>query len=434
MYSVTGRARSYKQPYGGFLRPSEFETTTIDDGFSVVGDENVHAAVVGMAVDYLTRYMMGDRIEEAFAISILGYRNRINELGKDLEIKDKQNRIDIGSLLDEITGTDDISIISACKAVTYDVWYRYGNPGNNVKGPLETNPNEATINNIRIMVNRCIVFWKMNGPIVSAGFTFDPSGYTDIVSAGDGDYLTEDTLWDLKVLKAKPTSKHTLQILMYLLMGLHSGKREFKLITRIGIYNPRLNMAFVIPISSISEETIKTVEKDVIGYKKSIISHRAKPAYSLKSRRRNRTERFAKIVLWTCIMLIMAILFLCLRPNKRPNPADTEVFNTETINNANGDLKSHANSAVRIDYHRSESLQEQAAEINSTNAQYVRIRNGKNINVRKSPSTSALKIGMAKAGERYRLLGVADNGWFEIELEEGRIGYISNRLASIDDQ
>ena len=90
--------------------------------------------------------------------------------------------------------------------------------------------------------------------------------------------------------------------------------------------------------------------------------------------------------------------------------------------------------AVRIDYHRSESLQEQAAEINSTNAQYVRIRNGKNINVRKSPSTSALKIGMAKAGERYRLLGVADNGWFEIELEEGRIGYISNRLASIDDQ
>ena len=32
--------------------------------------------------------------------------------------------------------------------------------------------------------------------------------YTETVSAGDGDFLTSDTLWDFKVSKSKPTNKH----------------------------------------------------------------------------------------------------------------------------------------------------------------------------------------------------------------------------------
>ena len=35
-------------------------------------------------------------------------------------------------------------------------------------------------------------------------------GYTYDVDRGDGDYLTEDTLWDYKVSKNKLTSKTTL--------------------------------------------------------------------------------------------------------------------------------------------------------------------------------------------------------------------------------
>ena len=49
-------------------------------------------------------------------------------------------------------------------------------------------------------------------------FTFE-GGYTNIVSSGDGDYLTEDTLWDFKVSKEEPKSKYTLQLLMYYIMG-----------------------------------------------------------------------------------------------------------------------------------------------------------------------------------------------------------------------
>ena len=39
------------------------------------------------------------------------------------------------------------------------------------------------------MVKRSLAFWKEYGPITKDGFTFE-GGYTDIVSSGDGDYLT----------------------------------------------------------------------------------------------------------------------------------------------------------------------------------------------------------------------------------------------------
>ena len=70
------------------------------------------------------------------------------------------------------------------------------------------------------------------------GFTFE-GGYTDIVSSGDGDYLTEDTLWDFKVSKEEPKSKYTLQLLMYYIMGCHSIHPEFQKIEKLGIFNPR---------------------------------------------------------------------------------------------------------------------------------------------------------------------------------------------------
>ena len=98
------------------------------------------------------------------------------------------------------------------------------------------------------MVERSIAFWKKYGPITKDGFTFEKNGYTKTVDSGDGDYLTEDTLWDFKVSKSKPTNKHTLQLLMYWIMGQHSGKPEFKNITKLGIFNPRLNTVYTLNI------------------------------------------------------------------------------------------------------------------------------------------------------------------------------------------
>lgn len=258
MYSVTGRIRSIKQPRGGYIKPSEFKTIELNDGQVLNDKENVHASIIGMAVDYLTRLMIGSDLLEAFKISVKGVNSAIRLGATTIDEAKKY--------LSSIDGLNDDSIINACKMVTFDVWYR-----NPVNAPLaktakEINPDEATIENIRTMVKRSINFFDEYGPITVDGFTFEPNGYTETVSTGDGDFLTADTLWDFKVTKSKPTNKHTLQLLMYWIMGQHSGKPEYKNLTKLGIFNPRLNTVYLLDMSNVSAKTIADVEKNVICY------------------------------------------------------------------------------------------------------------------------------------------------------------------------
>ena len=53
---------------------------------------------------------------------------------------------------------------------------------------------------------------------------------------------------------------------MYYLMGKHSGIDIFKSITRIGFFNPRLNIAYVLDVKDVPDAILKAVEQDVIGY------------------------------------------------------------------------------------------------------------------------------------------------------------------------
>lgn len=115
------------------------------------------------------------------------------------------------------------------------------------------------------MVKRSLSFWGKYGPVVHSEPTFE-GGYSSVVNTGDGDYVTKDTLWDFKVSKSAPTSKHTLQILMYYVMGLHSVHDFFKDIVNLGFFNPRLNAVYICPVSSISKDTIREIEDNVICY------------------------------------------------------------------------------------------------------------------------------------------------------------------------
>lgn len=258
MSTVTARINEIKQPKGGYIKLSQFSVEEIADGNILNISENIHPTVIGMAVDYLTCYMMGAKIEKAFEISLRG-ATIANILGRNVE-ETKQ-------YLKHIKGLDDDSIINACKMVTFDVWYRNSpSIATTSKPASETNPDCDTIQNIRIMVERSMSFFKKYGPITKDGFTFETAGYTKTVNAGDGDFLTNDTLWDFKVSKSNPKSTNTLQVLMYWIMGQHSGKEEFKGIKKLGIFNPRLNKIYTLNIEDIPKEIIKTVESDVICY------------------------------------------------------------------------------------------------------------------------------------------------------------------------
>lgn len=250
MVSVTNRIKEIKQPRGGYIKPKAFTVTDLSDMQELYPNENVHATLIGIAVDYLTRFLIGTPIQKVFEFSLQGAYN--------IQKLDLANE-----LLDSIRGVDDDSIISTCKLVGFDTVYRGGI--NSYKPVEEINPDKETISNIRIMVNRGIHFFEQYGPVVKDGFTFE-GGYTDKVRTGDGDFLTEHTLWDFKVSKNMPTNKHTLQLMMYYLMGIHSIHPEFDQIENLGIFNPRLNQVYTLAIDSIDSEIIEQVKQDVIGY------------------------------------------------------------------------------------------------------------------------------------------------------------------------
>lgn len=250
MFSVTRRIANVQQPKLGYIPPKTLKVRKYLDTHKVNKIDSAYKSIQGMAVDYLTRYMNGTPKHIAFQISLMG-AEKVDELDK------------AKSLLNEINGLDADSIFAACQLVGYDVAYRRGPSW---FAPVEKiKPSQKMIQNIIILVNRSIAFLKKNGPVVLDGFTFE-GGYNDIISSGDGDYLTADTLWDFKASKFKPETSHTLQILVYYILGIHSIHPEFQSIKKLGVFNPELNTAYTIDLVDIANETFQVVSRDVIGY------------------------------------------------------------------------------------------------------------------------------------------------------------------------
>lgn len=260
MSSVTQRINEIKQPRGGYVKPSMFKAIPIISTTALNQIENITPNIIGMVIDHMTRFMLGIPPKKAFKISILG-AIRAEKYGV------KNSFAKATQLLKGIEGINRQSIINACKLVTFDTWFRNPSFAQCSKINFEDiNPDSATIENIQIMIERSLAFFDMYGEMVCEGFTFEPDGYTSTVDSGDGDFLTEDTLWEFKVIKSKPNNKHTLQLLMYWIMGQHSNQEIYKNINKLGIFNARHNIVYILNIEDIPKSVIEIVEKEVIGY------------------------------------------------------------------------------------------------------------------------------------------------------------------------
>jgi len=251
MVSVTQRIKEINQPRGGYLPIKLFSVEQFEDHRVLHPVESVSPSLVGICVDYLTRLMKGAESRDAFRISLMGAQ--MVGMGDLAE-----------ALLDLVTGLDDLSIESACRLASFDVVFR---AGKQYYKPFEEIVVDAeTIENICIMVERSLCFFDLYGPLVKDGFHF-LGGYTDTIDKGDGDFLTKDSLWDFKVTKTAPNKDHTLQVLVYYIMGLHSFDPDFLSIENLGFYNPRKNIVYQLPVSSIPLDLIRTIENEVICYK-----------------------------------------------------------------------------------------------------------------------------------------------------------------------
>lgn len=254
MLSVSQMTKRITQPSGGYLPIKSFQVHTYDDGLTVDDSSPEYpafASIQGMVVDYLTRYMSGSPLRDAFLISLMGASMVSEEDAAD-------------ALLNHIKGLDRNSIISACKLVSYDVAFRRGaefySPASSVEPP------NTIISNIQVMVQRGLAFLALHAPVTCAGVTFE-GGYTSLVSSGDADFLTADGLWDFKVSRNAHTTAETLQILMYYIMGIHSVHPEFNSIQKLGLFNPLKNESYEIALRDIPDTVFRTVSHDVLGFR-----------------------------------------------------------------------------------------------------------------------------------------------------------------------
>ncbi len=259
MVSVVQRIRQVKQPRGGYVNPKLLTVTELG-GAGALAEvdhkvENVHASIMGLSVDYLTRLAGGTEPQEAFHVSLLGAA----ALGQAVFTRAVR---DIEALTPGVI--DDATIAAACRLSGYDVGYRAGPAFYNPDAV--TTPDATTTEHIRTMVARSLRFFRDHGPVTLDGFTFE-GGYTELVNAGDGDFLTADTLWDFKVSVSAPTNAHTLQLLIYYLLGKRSIHPEFQPVTHIGVFNPRLDTMYRLSVGSLPPEVVAEVSREVVGHR-----------------------------------------------------------------------------------------------------------------------------------------------------------------------
>ena len=288
MASVTTRINNIKLPQNKNISSSWFKKEIYYDDKELFDYGILHGSVIGTVVDYLTRFSFGTPVEKAFSATIRGaiiaemYASQYSFLKFFKGAYSKAL-----DYLNNIKGLDENSVFYACKLIEYNVWAK--NPIGAINAFLnmsEYEPDNATIQDIITMINRNKRFFESYGPLISNGFTFEPpnaseeesmrfqleknfnfGGYTPTVDCGDGDFLTNDTIWDLKVCK-DPSIKinSRLQVVMYWIMGQHSKQEKFKNITKVGIYNPRCNISYILDIEKIPKTTIKYIEDKIICY------------------------------------------------------------------------------------------------------------------------------------------------------------------------
>lgn len=240
--------------YSKILKTLEWEESCFEDENQLNNEERVDSGIVGSAVDYLSRMMITGDKSKAFEISMLFKKIPFFANHTDSWVC---NHAD--TLLEKITGLDDLSIIRACNLVCFDLIIRtsYADflKGYNQCANLPPEDYKSTVENIRVMVQRCIEYFKGCAPVTETGFCVR---YESL--KGDGDFVTETALVDLKTSKRKTSQKDKRQLFLYWYAGLHTEGLDFSKIDTLSIFNPRLNMAWKLKTSQFTEELLEDAD------------------------------------------------------------------------------------------------------------------------------------------------------------------------------
>lgn len=265
------------QPRGGFLPPKKLSVESLCNHPETKYEELVvklcrsgalSPQTLGLVFDYLLRVeillsadiAVEESIQEAFYISLLGAKladqaeNAKALVGKLIRLYKNKRR-------------DNKKIVqTASELVRFDAMLRAGYYDPNYQ-PIEVTDFDKDA--IKLMVDTTRIYLMQNESLTSLGFCFSGVG-SENVAGSDGDLLSKESLIDLKVSVKEPTSKHTLQLLLYYLLGLHEQPEQYKQLRYLKIINPRLGRVYFYETAKLDTEMLRKIEHDVMGYKNSV--------------------------------------------------------------------------------------------------------------------------------------------------------------------
>ena len=244
--TITALTNNVKQPRGGYLPVKLFKETHYESENELFPDENGSKSLIGTTVDNMTRILLGVKPDKVFEPASFGML-----ASKDLNF----------DLIYDVIGLDDDSIFKAYQLSFYEQIYRSGfKPTMDFELEL---PDNHTVENIREMVNRSLLYFKQQNKVTKVGETLSIKCHVGNIH-GDYDYLTEDSLVDMKVLTKKISNKHTLQIILYWIVGMKSKKKLFSNVKYLKLYNPRLNVEYSFDLDGLTPDILKSILDEVL--------------------------------------------------------------------------------------------------------------------------------------------------------------------------
>lgn len=171
------------------------------------------------------------------------------------------------TLVAKARNTSKEGILAAYKLVRYNNYYRAGvkfyQPYSGPATPDEISNADADY--IRNLVSNVIDFYLSRSEVIT-DVKFAPEAFTHIVTKGDGDFIADGYLFDMKTSKAAFNTKQILQTLIYYFLAERDANRYGGIDFRgVGLFNPMSGKAEVIDFDDIDEDFMQELKR-MLGF------------------------------------------------------------------------------------------------------------------------------------------------------------------------
>ena len=263
MTGIIAGTAGVQQPNGGLLKLEFFDPVPIslNDG-RVLSRENLPGNVIDGAVKILSCLDALVR-DTGFDVDDRLLLKRVEETVFERthsEVPDSRYaEAFAGGISPRIGGFDNAAADCACK-----LSYCMQRKDTGYSNPSRVRADDRTCTNILTMVARMNAFLDVMGPVRRICFRF-PGGYGRAVSSGFGMFLTDECLWDVTTSPDPLPEKARLALLIRYVLSRGSKDPALADVRNIGIMNPRLHCAYMMPAKDIPQDVLEYAAEGIVG-------------------------------------------------------------------------------------------------------------------------------------------------------------------------